>query len=737
MRTELANARALGTITAGTWTGTTIANAYVAAALSGKTYEGLTLAAQSTGFTIAGGTASRTLTVGANASVSGTNTGDQDLSGYVPTTRTVNGHALSANVTISKGDIGLGNAENTALSTWTGSTSITTLGTIATGTWNGTVIANGYLATALTGKTYEGLTLTAQSTGFTIAGGTASRTLTVGANASVSGTNTGDQDLSGYVPISRTVNGHALSGDVTVTKGDVGLGNAENTAISTWAGSTNLVTLGTITAGTWNGSTIANGYIAAALTGKTYEGLTLTAQSTGFTIAGGTASRTLTVGANASVSGTNTGDQDLSGYVPISRTVNGHALSGDVTVTKGDVGLGNAENTAISTWAGSTNLVTLGTITAGTWNGSTIANGYIAAALTGKTYEGLTLATPTAGFSIEGNGANLTVLANSSLNGTLSGGGVVATGGFTITVLANTTLNGTLDLSGDLSGYMLKSNNLSDVSNATTARSNLQLGNLSLQNGTFSGNGALNTSGYSLSLLSNLSIGFNAVTITGNTTLDGTSNLILANNTADIVLSFPSPGSVAGQVFDVVKTSNNTFNVTLNLTLGDAVSPKLNFCGSKAKVVSDGSNYYALSLLKRDELKFNTGNGNGTSAKIRRFGVVELNVGTALSYTDSSANGTSITINEAGTYSVTYTDGHTTIGVNFGISLNSSQLTSAIGVIQAADRIGITTSQGAAAYGCAVATRLLQKGDVVRPHLASTSANDTSNATSFHIVRLW
>lgn len=44
--------------------------------------------------------------------------------------------------------------------------------------------------------------------------------------------------------------------------------------------------------------------------------LTLTALATGFSIAGGTTSKTLTVPLNASVSGTNTGDQDLSGYVP-------------------------------------------------------------------------------------------------------------------------------------------------------------------------------------------------------------------------------------------------------------------------------------------------------------------------------------------------------------------------------------------------------------------------------------
>lgn len=46
----------------------------------------------------------------------------------------------------------------------------------------------------------------------------------------------------------------------------------------------------------------------------------------------------------SSLSGTNTGDQDLSGYVLNTRTVNGHALSADVTVTKSDVSLGNVDD---------------------------------------------------------------------------------------------------------------------------------------------------------------------------------------------------------------------------------------------------------------------------------------------------------------------------------------------------------------------------------------------------------
>lgn len=50
----------------------------------------------------------------------------------------------------------------------------------------------------------------------------------------------------------------------TVTKADVGLNLVENTALSTWAGSTNLTTLGTIATGTWQGSAIADAYIASA-----------------------------------------------------------------------------------------------------------------------------------------------------------------------------------------------------------------------------------------------------------------------------------------------------------------------------------------------------------------------------------------------------------------------------------------------------------------------------------------
>jgi hypothetical protein len=43
------------------------------------------------------------------------------------------------------------------------------------------------------------------------------------------------------------------------------------------------------------------------------------------------------------------------------------------TLDKAAVGLGNVENTALSTWAGSTNLITLGVVTNGTWQATAVA----------------------------------------------------------------------------------------------------------------------------------------------------------------------------------------------------------------------------------------------------------------------------------------------------------------------------------------------------------------------------
>jgi hypothetical protein len=51
----------------------------------------------------------------------------------------------------------------------------------------------------------------------------------------------------------------------TLDKSAVGLSNVENTALSTWAGSSNITTLGTISSGTWQGASISSTYIDSAI----------------------------------------------------------------------------------------------------------------------------------------------------------------------------------------------------------------------------------------------------------------------------------------------------------------------------------------------------------------------------------------------------------------------------------------------------------------------------------------
>lgn len=148
---------------------------------------------------------------------------------------------------------------------------------------------------------------------------------------------------------------------VATTKTLLSLNLVENTALSTWAGSANLTTVGTISSGVWQGTAVDNSHVTATLTGKTYNGLTLTAQAVGFTIAGGTTPETLTVGANASVSGTNTGDQTL-------------PLGGNPT---GNVGLAAVNGTAV-TWMRSDGAPALNVGIVPTWTGAHTFNATVA-----------------------------------------------------------------------------------------------------------------------------------------------------------------------------------------------------------------------------------------------------------------------------------------------------------------------------------------------------------------------
>jgi len=167
----------------------------------------------------------------------------------------------------------------------------------------------------------------------------------------------------------------------TLVKGDIGLGNVENTALSTWAGSSSLTTLGTIGAGVWQGSPVTGQF-----------------GGTGINNSG----KTITLG----------GSFATSGAFPLTFT-----LSGSTNVTLPVSGtLVNSSVTTLSSLAG------VGTITSGTWQGGIVG--------------------PIFGGTGVNNGISTITLA----------GPLVTTGAFTTTLTATGTTAVTLPTSGTLYG---------------------------------------------------------------------------------------------------------------------------------------------------------------------------------------------------------------------------------------------------------------------------------------------
>lgn len=282
------------------------------------------------------------------------------------TKRTLQG--TSARISVSNGSGAAGDPTLDIDASYVGQASLTTLGTITTGTWHGTAIdlasyATGLLpATSFPALTGD-VTTVAGAVAATIAAN-AVTTIKINANAVTLAklATQADQTILG-----NTSGGAAVPSALSASqiKTILSLSNVENTALSTWAGTANIVTVGTITSGTWHGSAVdlasySTGILPAASHPALTGDVTTSAGAVATTIAA--AAVTLAKMANlaaSSIIGNNTG----SPATPIALTA---------AQVKALLSLNLVENTALSTWTGATSVVTLGTITTGTWHGSAI-----------------------------------------------------------------------------------------------------------------------------------------------------------------------------------------------------------------------------------------------------------------------------------------------------------------------------------------------------------------------------
>lgn len=137
-----------------------------------------------------------------------------------------------------------------------------------------------------------------------------------------------------------------------------------------------------------------------------------------------------------------------------------------------------------------------------------------------------------------------------------------------------------------------------------------------------------------------------------------------------------------------------------------------------------------------DKIIVNTGNGHGsTNTMIRRFTTTQFSSGSAITYADSATLGASFTINATGFYFIQYTDNHLGSSILTGISKNTTQPTTQINTITAANRLFISGNWSSNNPRSTEGKVYLQKGDVIRPH--TTGVNTSVNVrTCFEISRI-
>ena len=133
-------------------------------------------------------------------------------------------------------------------------------------------------------------------------------------------------------------------------------------------------------------------------------------------------------------------------------------------------------------------------------------------------------------------------------------------------------------------------------------------------------------------------------------------------------------------------------------------------------------------------VRLHTGNGHGsTNTAIRRFSTTIKDVGNAITYTDSATLGGSFLINEDGQYSISYSDSHSG-AADIGLSVNSTQLTTNIQSITAADRLNLSTIGSASFFEDCSYVGLFKAGDIVRCHGTGSASGGTT--TLFTISKI-
>jgi len=409
------------------------------------------------------------------------------LAGNTTTTKqflaqTGNGTVSAAPVwsTVTKSDVGLSLVENTALSTWAGSTNITSVGTLAAGTWNATTIAVNKGGTGQTAYA-NGEILIGNSTGSTLSKGTIGAgqniTITNGAGTiNIDAANTNMTWTAGTTA-GPTLNSSTGSGAVIPSASATASG-VVTTAAQTFAGAKtfNSTITGSITgnagtatvlqtARTINGVSF-NGSANIVLTANTTATLTNGSYITGSAFDGGTAT-TWAVDATSAATASKVVARDASGNFS-ANTITAALIGNAATVTNGVYTTGNQTIGGIKTFSSTIS----GSIDG---NAGTVTNGVYTTG--NQTIGGIKTFSSTISGSIDGNAGTVTNGVYTAGDQTIAGiktfsnnivTSAVSVGGFTDQDTVNAAFYGAVTQSASSYAPIIKLRS-TGTSNVTTA----------------------------------------------------------------------------------------------------------------------------------------------------------------------------------------------------------------------------------------------------------------------------
>lgn len=152
-------------------------------------------------------------------------------------------------------------------------------------------------------------------------------------------------------------------------------------------------------------------------------------------------------------------------------------------------------------------------------------------------------------------------------------------------------------------------------------------------------------------------------------------------------------------------------------------------------VAADG-NVNLTKTTAQSMVRVNTSNGYGsTNTCIIRYTNIVTNQGSDITYADSATLGGSFTINTPGVYAVSGQVTFAPANSSFGISLNSSQLTTSIASITTADRLCFTVAASTSGRLAVSSCLYLPSGSVIRAHADATALVGVAEA-QFTITRV-